>query len=291
MIAETFEVEGQRLKLLVDEAQAKFDSANADMATCQNRIDGAKADLQAKLEEIKEKEAILAEDVENTKEAKDELKETTDQQKAAEEAKSVLSMELEKYQSAKVESFDTLWEGCWENIKEQKQHLSVLTPIFKKLSADVSLIGALPSALGKKPEERGDFDNMVVRQLREFFAAQIETAGARLQDAAATLESQEAEVDAKQVVLEAYQEKQEDREASIAVAKIEQEEKEAALEKADLAGEAQQGVVKSAADKFELLSTDFKAHQDMAADVSWLVQEYVSTQEAAPTDDAPMAAA
>merc|ERR1719191_2121155 len=83
MINEVFEVEGQRLQLLVDEAQSELDKANTEKATSQTKIDGVQADLQAKIEEIKDKEAALTEDIDNTKEAKDELKEAADQQEVA----------------------------------------------------------------------------------------------------------------------------------------------------------------------------------------------------------------
>merc|ERR1719160_846448 len=119
MIAEVFEGEGQRLQLLVNEAQAKLDVANADKATCQATIDSADAALQAKLEEIKEKEAALVEDINDTKEAEAELQEAIDQRSSAIDAKSVLNEKLQQIQSAKVESFELLRDGGCDNVKEQ----------------------------------------------------------------------------------------------------------------------------------------------------------------------------
>merc|ERR1719316_810161 len=126
MIGEAFEAEGQRLQLLVDEAQAEADPVNAEKDNLQSKIDGHEADLLAKIEEIKKKEATLKEDIDNTQDAKDELQEAVDQQGTAEAAKSTVSQEHEKYQSAKVHSFDVLRDGTCENAKEQKQHISVL---------------------------------------------------------------------------------------------------------------------------------------------------------------------
>merc|ERR1712078_388796 len=97
-----------------------------------------------------------------------------------------------------------LLDGSIESAKDQKKHFSILTPLLKKLGADVSLVGSFSSALGKKPAGRGEFDNMVVQQIGDFLAAQIVTAEKNLDDAVAALQAQDAEADAKQVVLEAY---------------------------------------------------------------------------------------
>merc|ERR1711990_279549 len=68
--------------------------------------------------------------------------------------------------NALFEDFKTLKKCEYENSAEQKKTekntLGPLTSLLDQIGADKSLISAIPSALAKKPEERGSFDNMVV---------------------------------------------------------------------------------------------------------------------------------
>lgn len=53
-------------------------------------------------------------------------------------------------------------EGHWANAAEHKQRAGMVVKLVQTLDVDVSLSDALPSALSKKPINRGRFDNQVV---------------------------------------------------------------------------------------------------------------------------------
>lgn len=175
MLVEVFEKEEARLQQRVQAVQVKVDGDNGEIAGCEAAIESAKAAKQAKKEEINEKEEHLDEAEVVLQDAEAEMKATLDGRNKVGAKVQELASEKEKFINVQRNSFEVLKDGSWELGKEHKSHLAALKQFFVAIGLNTSLLSAYPSALGKKPEERGEFDNMVLQELSEAVAASLAT--------------------------------------------------------------------------------------------------------------------
>lgn len=206
MFAEVFEKEESRLQQRVDVVQVKTDADNEEIAACETVIENAKTEKQAKKEEIRGKKDEFDEAEVVFDDARAELKATMDGRIQIEARAQALAQEKETFLEVQRNSFEALRDGLLEG-REVKQHIGKLKEFFQSIGVDNSLIMAYPSALSKKPEERGDFDAMVLQQLEEFVVNALTELEAKL--AAATEEDAEQAglVAASEAIVEVAKEK------------------------------------------------------------------------------------
>lgn len=173
----------------------KAEGANTEKTRLEAARDGLKEELAAKKEEIQKlngledlaREAFSAA-VEAEKQAVQEL----------EEAKASMEAEVEVQatnQKVFTENFTVLRDTPPETPKELKKLLNLLIPHLKKMNAPESLLTSMPTSFSKKPEDRQDFDKMVVTNIQALF----EKSEALAPETLAGLEQKIAEKEAERV--------------------------------------------------------------------------------------------
>lgn len=190
MLKEVFQTEVARLKANAQDIQASIDNSGAGIAACKAAVDVAASNVQKKDAELKEKMAVLATDVGVARTAKEALDATVSDLTEQQEFKELYAEE-KKDLAAKVESFAFLKEGSWET-DAPKDQIKVLVSLFRKLKADASLVAALPMALGRKPDERSQFDSLTVTELEKKLTGKVEELENKLKEIEASLSEKEA---------------------------------------------------------------------------------------------------
>jgi len=184
MMREVLETEEQRLQGCLATAQEAMDGLSAEKSNLEAAVERAEAALQEKSQDVQDKENSFTTAEEVLKNSKTNLEAATQNWKDAEAAERQCVSEKEFLVETLRASFDPLIAGTVENAKEQQQHLSKVIALFQQLGADVSLVGGLRSALGKKSEDRGDFDNIVVHELGEVHKKYVASLDERITNAA-----------------------------------------------------------------------------------------------------------
>merc|ERR1719450_1579070 len=220
MFAEVFEKEESRLQQRVDAVQVKTDADNEEIAACETVIENAKTEKQAKKEEIRGKKDEFDEAEVVFDDARAELKATMDGRIQIEARAQALAQEKETFLEVQRNSFEALRDGLLEG-REVKQHIGKLKEFFQSIGVDNSLIMAYPSALSKKPEERGDFDAMVLQQLEEFVVNALTELETKLAAANEEDAEQAGLVAASRAIVDVAEEKKTARADALAAAKEE----------------------------------------------------------------------
>lgn len=78
----------------------------------------------------------------------------------------------------KLKAFD--WANPRDQRKYEQKHVASLMAMLEKLNADASMVSAVPSAMKKSPDERGDFDIMVVNEVDAKLRGQLSELEERL---------------------------------------------------------------------------------------------------------------
>lgn len=222
-LKQVFLTEDARLKETVQETQAKIDASGAEMASHKAAVDVATADVEKKHAELKAKMSVLAADVGKARAAKEALDTTLSDLKSQQELKELYEEEQQDV-AAKVESFASFKDGTWEGDEAPKDQIKVLGSLFKKLKADASLVAAVPMALGRKPDERSEFDSMTVTELEKKLTTKVEELASKLKEIETALSSQAAEKEVNESTLTAAQKKQ--REGAEAILQTRHEHKD-----------------------------------------------------------------
>jgi chromosome segregation ATPase len=207
---------------VLQEVLAKIDEAAAEEQGRYSGIEARKAELDSALataeqqhsaaaEEAQTKTATMAEATRDAQSAKVLVQEKEEQQRSGDAA--TLAAQQEKI------ALEEVMKSSWAVIVEGQSdaaadHCSALTPFFKDMNLDQSLMSALPSSCKKKCSERGSFDTMVLDQIETQFKGKLaalvkvidEAAPAAQQRAAAVEEARaglEKAVAAQQAAVEA----------------------------------------------------------------------------------------
>jgi hypothetical protein len=173
MFREVFDKAEMGLTRRVEEALLTVDVAEKEQEVRDAARAAAELELHQKRVQIEEKNEALNRETAALQETEAGLHMAIERKNRAQAQHNTLIAEREGIVAAQTESLEVLKEGTWASAREHKKHVGVLVALFKKLNADASLISALPSALEKKPADRGTFDGMVVAQLEEILAKHI----------------------------------------------------------------------------------------------------------------------
>merc|ERR1719420_608458 len=107
---------------------------------------------------------------------------------------------------------------------------------MKPLGCDEALIVAIPSSFPKLPEERGEFDQLVVDHISELLAREVATRSEKLSRSAETMAERAAAVQAAEVALGAAKVRQDASSASLTTSEQEKGDLEAQLKDAKSKG-------------------------------------------------------
>lgn len=154
-------------------ADLRVAGADAEKATRLAAEEAAKESAAAKAAECDEKKKLLEEATGAEKAQKAALASAQKDQKHLEKALKKAEHEKEKYTEAHGTSFKALSEGMYETAKDAKAYLHKVTPICKEMKLDTSLLTSLSSAVEKKKDSRGTFDDLVISQLGDALQARI----------------------------------------------------------------------------------------------------------------------
>jgi len=296
MLAEVFQAEEARRQGVVAEVKGRVDAAESELSVRQAAKGSAEANVQAKNEEIAAKKEVLATDAAAVRAEETVQREALEHKSAAAAENQVHLNEKEK--SLKVQNVDleALKAGSWDGTRAQRAHLSVVTPFFKKLSADASMITAMQSALGKKPDERGVFDNMVVTQVEETLAKHFVSLEGLLANTEAVVAEKTATANTAEQSHSACQEKQSASAAAVTAAQGEKKELEGVLKAQAKTVNEQQKIVDKLTNELNTVEASHQEAAEVNATVTFLrervivpepepvVEEEPAAEEAAPQE-------
>lgn len=161
----------------MQEVQTKMQEAiEAEQATV-TKTEGKKSELESDLQKAmetltKEQEKlgaskkVLQEATESLSSAKTDLASKLLEQANFDDRCTAIKADKEMFERVSANDLKVLLEGVWEDGKAQA-HFDVLAGLFGKFELEESLRSVLPGSLLKKPEERGTFELMAVKQLEE----------------------------------------------------------------------------------------------------------------------------
>jgi hypothetical protein len=200
MLKQACEAERVRRQARVDELQSEADAASDEKAVKVTAKEEEDAKLKAHREETEIKKTALEKAEEVVADSRDHLKQYTQAHSKAKAAHNELLEEQKNVLEVQQDSFKSLKEGsCYENPKDVKKHLGLLTTLLKGIDVEVALIKSLPGALGQQPSERGNFDEVAIKQVEEKLDAHI----AELEEKVAAAQKKVSEEDGACIASEA----------------------------------------------------------------------------------------
>jgi len=229
MLGEIFASEEARRQGFMAEEKSKVDEADKQWNMFEAAKDTVEAELQGKTQEVADKKEVLAADIAFVADTEKEMHDAENAKGSAEAEHEILRKEKEMCCEVQRGSFVVLKEGSTENAREQQRHIGILTQLFKKLAVDKSMWAALPTAMGKKPADRGSFDILVVQQLGDSLTRHIASLGEKLENAAMLSTQKSAAACGSRVVVEVIREKQQASAQALKAAQAEQKQLEARL--------------------------------------------------------------
>lgn len=206
----------------VAECQSEVASADKEKTACQGALEAATGKLDAKKAEITEKQKTLTEAGSAVSDAEKALKAATEEVDNFDGITAAKEAEREKYNTALTVAFETLKKGEWENPKDKRKlegkYTDTVEKLLEKCGADESLCYCIASALSRKPDERGPFDNKAVDAAGKKMTAHIAELDQRLGKGPALKTEKEQEAEKAKSTLESAQAKEKASEEALEAA-------------------------------------------------------------------------
>jgi len=185
----------------VNDAQAAVDAAESEKSQADNALTEATSQVEQQKKVVEDTTAQSKENKEAEKEAS---KAATAANKEvvnfdAEQGKK--AQEKEDAQSVFEDSFLVL-KSCDFKGKFPSSKLNTVASLLQSIGTDASMLGALPLALKKKVDERGQFDEMVVEQCETALQNHLAALNDRINNGESMKKSKEAEAEAAAKALE-----------------------------------------------------------------------------------------
>eukprot|EP00930_Biecheleria_cincta_P001020 TRINITY_DN102191_c0_g1_i1.p2 TRINITY_DN102191_c0_g1~~TRINITY_DN102191_c0_g1_i1.p2 ORF type:complete len:380 (+),score=153.58 TRINITY_DN102191_c0_g1_i1:78-1217(+) len=236
MVAEIMKSIEENIQNQIKEAENKLAEAGTEKARREEKAAADSAEAAAKAAALEEAKKALDEATKEGKEAQKAVQAATKEQKAG-DAENLANEEKKKDLDAALETiFKPLKEGAIEE-SARKKAIADVTKLGKEFVFDNALLTSLPSALSKKPEERGSFDGLVVNQLEKALTENAEKLAATLEAAAPAKQARADKVAEAQAALDAVTAKVKDCQEAVKNA-------EAALKEAETTSKASAKSVK-----------------------------------------------
>jgi len=132
-------------------------------------------------------------------------------------------------------AIESVFETHFKIPFEQGPHYQELAPFLNRLDLEASLVTALPSSCTKAKDQRGGFDELVLKELDKAFNIKIAALASTIETDTPTLVEHGTTVEVAEKELEANKEKREQAAFELAAALTEQQNREEALNKAKVA--------------------------------------------------------
>jgi len=279
---ELFAQEEVRLQNKVAETQAKMTEASTVLDSHKAEAETAASNLQAKVDELKGKQVACADSVGVTRSAEATLKDAQFELSHLEDLKSLLKEEQEVAQG-RMENFIMFKDGKQDSSfpKEEQNMLKTLATFLRKIKADVSLVAAVPMALGRKPEERSEFDSMTVGEMEKLMEDKLQQMAAEVEKNETSLAEATTHKATSEAALVEAKEKQRAAAEDMLAVKAEQKERTMILAKKKEAVVEQEFVVKALAGEHGEKMSFLKAHQDQQKTLTELVERVTPAEPVA----------
>lgn len=206
MMREVFEAEKTRWAERIDEAQSIHDAAEQERIAMTAEKDGEDAKVKEQKGVLKETRAACSKAEDTVKECEEELATARVAEGTATEAQQAIITERENVLGVK-DSLDILKEGSCDIPKDVKKHLASVTSLFKTLEVEEALVKTLPQVFGRKPEERGSFDEVSVKQMDEYIANHLTALDSKIDAAGIDVSDADVAITAWDAVVEVTQDK------------------------------------------------------------------------------------
>lgn len=150
----------------IQAAEQKVASADGEKSTRDAAAEAAAAVHAQKVEATAAAKAQVAATAEAQKAAKEAMVAAIKEQQAGDAELNAAAAKLEKLTSCKADCFEPLSVGSLE-AAPANEAVSTVSQIGKEFKFDSSMLTSLPSAILKRPDQRGSFDVLVISQAAE----------------------------------------------------------------------------------------------------------------------------
>lgn len=201
MIAGSLDHHAQHLEAELAAKNKFLEEANETKEALESRVKETEQAIEMKKAELQEKKILKSQDDAALKQANANLEKAKAAEKQLEVKKRELKEEQTKLNAVYEQSFTVLRDTAGGGKRQVADKLlKPLQLMLKGMGGDNSMTKGLPLAILKKPEDRGDFDNMAITAVDQLFTKEMGATVEKLalhdeevaRAAASTSEAQEA---------------------------------------------------------------------------------------------------
>jgi len=293
IMREIFATEKGRWATKVAEANSVVDAATTKRTEKVTEKDAADAELRAQKNEVCSKMESQASAMEVVQECEEVVQSAHTKHADAHALQQKLIKEQE-HVHAVLETVKALKDGSCEDPKELKRNLAAVTSLFKGMAADEGFTKVLPQVLGRKPSERGSFDELALQQLDSYVENHLSSLGSKIEAAGVDVKDHAVEVTAWEAAVELAQEKKCDSDEALKGAEEKQAQLEEALASARKVLKEHTAVLKNRNSDLAAEQVGLQKSEDVCTSLDFLQeyttpppQEEVTEMEEVASEEAP----
>lgn len=235
IVGALFEGTAVKVQELMDSEKAALEEVSQKFAGLTEAAEKAAATQTEKETEVSAAKTAVTEATDALSSAGVTLTEKKTEQTAGDREVNAKKKEKEQVESVITGDLAAVTNGGAEGAPAAKGHVDALLSLAGKLEFETSLLEAMPSSLGKKPDQRGPFDGMVLQQLGERFKLRVEELAKALAALEGTSSAQAAAVADAEAALQKANTVQDEAAGALAAAEARLAEAKMGKEAADAA--------------------------------------------------------
>jgi hypothetical protein len=214
MFREIFTAEKASWQSRIADAQSALDMATLQHTEKLGMKEAKDAELKSQHQKVQAKFEAQSKASEVVDECKEELAAALASHTAAETTRASLG-KMQESDMALQEIIVGLKAGTYENPKDVKKHIATVTGRLQSLGAEEALVKTLPQILRRKPEERGNFDEMALQQLDSHIAEHLSTLISKIEVTDKIIEEHAVAVTAWEATVEVAEDKKKESDEAL----------------------------------------------------------------------------
>jgi hypothetical protein len=222
MMREIFIAEKDSWQVRITDAQSAVQNATVQQTEKTGAKEAKDAELKAQKERVHEQFEAQSKANEVVDECKEELASALASHTAAETTRASLG-KVQESDLALQEVIEGLKAAKYENPKDLRKHIAVVTERLQSLEAEEALVKTLPQILRRKPEERGNFDEMALQQLDSYIMDHLVLLSNKIEAADKIIGEHAVSVTAWEATIEVAEDKKRESDKALDAALAEQE--------------------------------------------------------------------